>query len=137
MNEANKIKEVGLKVTPQRKKIYGAMMQLHHATVEDIVAVLHEQGEDMTVSTVYRVLDSFCSAGLLTLVPHPETGRCYYDVTVKEHSHVFSDLQIMDYDDSGLLGMVRKYLEDKADVPGEIDRIQIQITVNKSVTPKR
>lgn len=32
-----RIKEAGLKLTPQRREVYEAMMQLRHATVEDII----------------------------------------------------------------------------------------------------
>lgn len=130
MESAEKIKEAGLKVTPQRKIIYEAMMQLHHATVEDIVAHIHNEGTDMTISTVYRVLDSFCKVNLLGVVVHPETGRIYYDITVREHAHMFSNQKIEDYEDSRLLEMVRNYLETNQDLSGKISKVQIQITIN-------
>ena len=62
----------------------------------------------MTLSTIYRILDTFCKAGILSLVCHPGTGKCYYDICVTEHHHVFDEREIMDYmdpeltDDKGL-----------------------------------
>ena len=32
-----RIKEAGLKLTPQRREVYEAMQELRHATVEDII----------------------------------------------------------------------------------------------------
>lgn len=130
MESVDRIKETGLKLTPQRKIIYEIMMKLGHATVEDITSLAHSEGNEMTVSTVYRILDSFCNAGLLSRISGPESGKCYYDITTHEHSHVFYGHKIVDYDDSALTGMIREYLQDKGDIPGEISRIQIQITVN-------
>lgn len=127
MESVEMIKNAGLKLTPQRKMIYEAMIQLRHAGIEDIVSYLNEKGAELTISTVYRVLDSFCKSDLLSLISHPETGKCYYDITVREHSHMFSGQQIMDYDDEKLTGLIKNYLGSKDDIPGEISRIQVQI----------
>ncbi len=131
MDSGETIKDAGLKVTPQRKAVFEAMTQLCHATADDVVTMLHRNGNDMTVSTVYRVLDSFCKTGILSQVSHPETGRCYYDINAREHSHLFSGKQIIDYDDEELTEMVRKYLKGKEDIPGKINRVQIQIILNE------
>lgn len=131
MESADRIKKAGLKLTPQRKMIYEAMMQLGHASIEEIVTLINSRGTELTISTVYRILDSFCKSNLLTLVTHPETGKCYYDITVREHSHLFAGQNIIDYEDSGLSELVRKYLESKGDIPGEINRVQVQIIMKK------
>lgn len=129
MDSGETIKDAGLKVTPQRKAVFEAMTQLCHATADDVVTMLHRNGNDMTVSTVYRVLDSFCKTGILSQVSHPETGKCYYDIKANEHNHLFSGEKIMDYDDYVLTEMVRQYLNEKNDIPGKINRIQVQITL--------
>ena len=38
-----RIKEAGLKLTPQRRRVYEAMMQLRHATVDDIIALVQSK----------------------------------------------------------------------------------------------
>lgn len=131
MESTARIKKAGLKLTPQRKMIYEAMMQLGHASIEEIVSLINSRGTELTISTVYRILDSFCKANLLTLVTHPETGKCYYDITVGEHNHLFAGQKIIDYEDSGLSQMIRKYLDSKGDIPGEINKIQVQIIMKK------
>ncbi|MCF0202956.1 MAG: transcriptional repressor [Bacteroidaceae bacterium] len=130
MYSVENIKKAGLKLTPQRQAVYEAMMALRHARLEEIVAYMKGHHNAMTLSTVYRVLESFCSVGLLTLVCHPETGDCYYDITTKEHHHVFNGTNIVDLCDDELSEMVREYISAKRPEIKDIDRIQIQITMS-------
>lgn len=132
METVNKIRDTGLKVTPQRKSVYEVMMRLRHATMDEIIAGVQKKDSSMTLSTIYRILDTFCKAGLLSLVCHPGTGKCYYDICVTEHHHVFDGREIMDYIDPELTGMIRDYLQHRHFALGEIEKIQVQITLNKN-----
>lgn len=136
MEKIDKIREAGLKLTPQRKAVYEAMIELRHAPIEAIISSVQSKDQEITLSTVYRILDSFCKAGLLSLVCHPETGKCYYDITVHEHHHLFDGQQIMDYEDPELTRIIQQYLENKSLVSADIDKIQVQITLNKRLTKK-
>ena len=80
----------------------------------------------------YRILDSFCKANLLSHVFHPELGKNYYDITVAEHHHIFEGQQIMDYKDEGLTELIRQYLKNKNFASVDIDKIQVQITINNT-----
>ena len=113
------------------------MMELRHAPIEAIIAKVQSKDKEMTLSTIYRVLDSFCKAGILSLVCHPETGKCNYDITVHEHHHLFDGEQIMDYDDAELTRLIRQYLESHNIPAADIEKIQVQITLNKSFTNKQ
>ncbi len=128
MESIENIKHAGLKLTPQRRMIYEAMMQLRHATLDDIEEYLKGKGTDMTTSTVYRVLDSFCRANLLSLFFHPETGKGYYDITTSEHHHIFSSNQVSDFEAPGLSEVVRDYLRQQHIPEEDIDKVQVQIT---------
>lgn len=130
MESTENIKNAGLKITPQRKAVYEAMMELRHATIDEIIKSVQSKDSEITVSTVYRILDSFCKANLLSLVFHPEIGKSYYDITVKEHHHVFNGQAILDYMDDGLTELIRQYLKDKNFASVDIDKIQVQITIN-------
>ena len=134
METINRIREAGLKLTPQRKAVYEAMIELRHAPIETIISFVQSKDKEITLSTVYRILESFCKANLLSLVCHPETGKCYYDITVQEHHHMFDGPQIMDYDDPELTQLIRQYLADKQLDSTDIDKIQVQITLNKCLT---
>ncbi len=128
MESIENIKHAGLKLTPQRRMIYEAMMQLRHATLDDIEEYLKGKGTDMTTSTVYRVLDSFCRANLLSLFFHPETGKGYYDITTREHHHIFSSNQVSDFEAPGLSEVVRDYLRQQHIPEEDIEKVQVQIT---------
>ncbi len=124
------IKQAGLKSTPQRRSVYAAMSSLGHATLEEIDAALRSLGCEMPPSTLYRVLDSFCRAGLLMTIPHPETGKIYYDITVREHHHCFRGNLISDLAAPGLSQAIRSFLKSRKIIaPEEIDRIQVQLIV--------
>ena len=77
MTTTDKIKQAGLKVTPQRIVVYEVMTELGHAQMEEILSAVQAKVCNMTSSTVYRILDSFCKANLLAMICHPETGKCY------------------------------------------------------------
>lgn len=128
-----RIKEAGLKLTPQRREVYEAMMQLRHATVEDIIERVQSRNKEVTVSTIYRILDSFCSANILSFIYHPDTGKCYYDITVAEHHHLFDGTTIDDFADSELSRLIREYLERKNFAVEEIGKIQVQVTLKMNV----
>ncbi len=129
----NRIKEAGLKLTPQRREVYEAMMQLRHATVEDIIERVQSRNKEVTLSTIYRILDSFCAANILSFIYHPDTGKCYYDITVAEHHHLFDGTSIEDYADTELSQLIRTYLESKHFTEEEIAKIQVQVTLKKNV----
>ena len=60
MEGTDKIREAGLKLTPQRKAVYEAMTELRHAPIEEIISSVQSKDKEITLSTVYRILDSFC-----------------------------------------------------------------------------
>ena len=74
-------KDAGLKITPQRKVVYEVMMELRHAAIDEIIKCVQSKDNQITISTIYRILDSFCKANLLSLVFHPEEGKIYYDLS--------------------------------------------------------
>lgn len=122
-----KIKEAGLKVTPQRQLVYRAVQELCHASIEQIVAKLEQTHPEITLSTVYRVLNSFCDCNLLTKVNHPN-GKVYYDVNVHEHSHIItSKEELIDIDDPELRRLVEQRLIAQIPNGEQIDKIAIQI----------
>lgn len=128
MESIENIKHAGLKLTPQRRMIYETMTRLRHATLEEIEHNLREKGVDMATSTVYRVLESFCRAGVLSLFFHPETGKGYYDITTREHHHIFSAEQVSDFEAPGLSDVVREYLRRQNIPEKDIEKVQVQIT---------
>ena len=130
MESTEIIKNAGLKITPQRKVVYEVMMELRHAAIDEIIKCVQSKDNEIIISTIYRILDSFCKANLLSRVFHPEVGKSYYDITVTEHHHIFEGESILDYMDEGLTELIRQYLKEKNFASVDISRIQVQITIN-------
>lgn len=63
----NELRKVGLKVTTPRLKILTLLENAkpHHLSAEAIYQQLKDQGSDVGLATVYRVLIQFESAGLI------------------------------------------------------------------------
>lgn len=131
METIDRIKQAGLKLTPQRKVVYEVMMELRHASMDTIIPAVQERDSSITVSTIYRVVESFINAKILSSLSHPGTGKTYYDITVEEHHHVFSDEGIVDFDDPNLTKLIAEYLTQKNIASEDINRIQVQIIMNK------
>jgi len=80
------LKEAGLKVTSPRVKIL-RLLQLpenQHLSAEDLYKKLLAQGDEVGVATVYRVLNQFDDAGIVTR-HHFEGGKSVFELTHKEH----------------------------------------------------
>ena len=85
-NENLALKEAGLKVTSPRLKIL-SLLQLpenQHLSAEDLYRKLLEQGDEVGVATVYRVLNQFDDAGIVTR-HHFEGGKSVFELTHQEH----------------------------------------------------
>ena len=131
MNIGKTIKNAGLKATPQRKMIYELMTKLGHSSIDEIIAKLQQQDSEMTISTIYRVLESFCNAGLVSKMSYPN-GKCFYDVTLEEHYHAFKGNEIIDYKDSDLSTLIKNRLKEKSfEYSDSIEKISLQIEVKQ------
>jgi Fe2+ or Zn2+ uptake regulation protein len=131
MNSGEIIKKAGLKVTPQRTMVYELMMELGHCPIDEIIARIWKQNPEVTVSTVYRILDTFCEVGLILKIINPN-GKCYFDITPTEHPHVFINNEVIDYIDPELTEILQKRLKE-SDLFKDLDigKISIQIIANK------
>ena len=125
------IKKTGLKATPQRKRVYELMTELAHSPIDEIIARVQQQNPEITVSTIYRILDSFCEVGLLSKLKHPN-GKWFFDITTSEHHHVFTDNEMIDYIDPELTELIKKRLKDDLCKHLDIESISIQIITKKN-----
>jgi ferric uptake regulation protein len=80
------LKDNGLKVTGPRLKILD-LFETHadlHLSAEDVYRILLENGIEIGVATIYRVLTQFEQAGIL-LRHHFETGKAVYELNKGDH----------------------------------------------------
>ena len=84
------LKDSGLKVTGPRLKILD-LFEEHaeeHLSAEDVYRILLDEGVEIGVATIYRVLTQFEQAGIL-LRHHFETGKAVYELnTGGHHDHI-------------------------------------------------
>lgn len=80
------LRKAGLKVTLPRVKILELLENspVHHLSAEDVYKALLEQGEDVGLATVYRVLTQFESAGIVER-HHFEGGHSVFEMARDEH----------------------------------------------------
>ncbi len=85
-NENQELRDAGLKVTLPRVKILSILENnsTHHMSAEDVYKSLLEQGDDVGLATVYRVLTQFESAGLV-MRHHFEGGHSVFELSTDEH----------------------------------------------------
>ena len=72
MDQNKELKKAGLKVTLPRLKILQILQEPEnqHISAEDVYKILIEQGEEIGLATVYRVLNQFDDAGIFPSVHH-------------------------------------------------------------------
>ena len=88
--ESSDLKKAGLKVTLPRMKILEfleATDERHHSA-ENIYKTLLNDGEEIGLATVYRVLTQFEAAGLVER-HHFESGQAVFELNEKgHHDHI-------------------------------------------------
>lgn len=129
MKITQKLREQGIRVTPQRRAVYEAMCALCHSTVEQVEQQVRAKSPSISPATIYKILDSFASAGIIGRLS-TEKGKLYYDISPCPHAHIISSQGVItDYADSGLVGAVKDYLKSNPIQGVDIERVALQIFI--------
>ena len=85
-DNSQELKNAGLKVTLPRVKILEILKNPsnQHISAEDVYKILLEQDDEIGLATVYRVLNQFDDAGIVTR-HHFEGGKSVFELTGKHH----------------------------------------------------
>ena len=80
------LKEAGLKVTGSRLKILELLQdkENQHLNAEELYQKLLSQGHEIGIATVYRVLNQFDDAGIVTR-HHFEGGKSVFELADQQH----------------------------------------------------
>lgn len=91
--ESQDLRKAGLKVTHPRMQILELLERIkpRHMTAEDIYKQLLQQGDEIGLATVYRVLTQFEAAGLV-LKHNFEGGHAVYELDRGEHHDHMVDI---------------------------------------------
>ena len=80
------LKEAGLKVTSPRLKVLEVLKSIpdEHISAEELYKLMLEQDEEIGLATIYRVLNQFDDAGIVTR-HHFEGGKSVFELSDKHH----------------------------------------------------
>ena len=118
MNKQNsELKKAGLKATLPRIKIMEilestAIQEEAHFSAEDIYKELLQNGENIGLASVYRVLTQFESAGMVKK-HHFEGSHAVYEVVEEHHEHMV-DLEtgkVLEFQDAELIDKLNEIAE--------------------------
>jgi Fur family transcriptional regulator, ferric uptake regulator len=120
MSSPSDLKTIGLKATLPRLKILNLFENspVRHLTAEDVYKVLINEGLDIGLATVYRVLTQFAQAGLL-IRHHFESGKAVFELNEGGHHDHLVCMQC---------GRVEEFVDQ------EIERRQIKIAKERGFT---
>ncbi len=132
MNKAdlhNVLRNKGLKITPQRIIVFDAVVNLgNHPSTDKIIEHIKNNHPNISVATVYKILETFVEHGIFKRV---KTGKdvMRYDYELEKHHHLYakdSD-RIEDYYDADLNQLLEKYFEQKKIENFKIEEMKLQI----------
>jgi len=127
-----KLRDAGMKVTPQRHAILEAVHTLdNHPTAEIIFDHIRKLHPGIATGTVYKVLDTMVENKLIRRVK-TDRDAMRYDAVLKKHHHIYctETERIEDYYYEELDEMLKAHFR-KKEMPGfEIEDIILQIKGN-------
>jgi len=118
-----------LKITPQRLAVLEQVLTLqNHPKADEIIDMVRKSNPNISVGTVYKILDTFVDHGLITKV---KTDRdiMRYEAVKEKHHHLYcadSD-RIEDYYDEELTRMIEQYFSRKVISHFRIEDIKLQV----------
>ena len=121
--------EKGLKVTPQRIAILMAINNLkNHPTADAIFEYIRQKNPNISLATVYKVLDVLVHKEIIRSVKTDKDIK-RYDAIMENHHHIyFSDSEkIEDYFDKDLTEILQNYFAEKSIPDFSIEDIRLQI----------
>ncbi|MFQ5438940.1 MAG: iron response transcriptional regulator IrrA [Paracoccaceae bacterium] len=83
----------GANLRPTRQRLALATLMVgdgenRHVTAESLHAASRQNGDKVSLATVYNTLRAFCEAGLVTEIPM-DGNKSYFDTRTDNHPHYF------------------------------------------------
>jgi Fur family peroxide stress response transcriptional regulator len=124
-----KLKEHGLKVTPQRMAVLEAVDVLHnHPTAYEVRQFIMQKYPNIATGTVYKSLETLVGKGIIRRVK-TEKGLLRYDAVTTGHHHLYCAIseRIEDYYDEELNKLLEEYFKQKHIKGFDIEEIRLQL----------
>jgi len=124
-----RLRDRGLRITPQRLAVYEAVDLLHdHPTAEEVSQYIRQKHPDIALGTVYKTLETLAERNILKRVK-TDSGLLRYDAVDERHHHIYCTHcdRIEDYYDAGLTKILYDYFESHRIPDFRIEDIKLQI----------
>ena len=125
----DRLKEAGLRATPQRIAILQAISDMsNHPTAEQVLNRVHKKHPEISLATIYNTLEVLVNKGIVKKVK-TEKDTMRYDAMGENHHHLycFQSDRIEDYHCDELDEILSNYFS-KHRIDGfEISDIKLQI----------
>ena len=129
-----RILQSGLKATQQRILILEALAARHgsHPSAEEVFQQLQAANPGISLGTVYKTLETFVEAGLLSQVFSAGSRR--YDLNDQVHGHIYctQTKQILDYTDPQLDELLAAFFQSRRFENFSIQQVSVQIVGRKT-----
>lgn len=125
----NRLKNKGLRVTPQRVAVLSTLLNSKsHPDADQIVRVVRNEHSNISVGTIYHILDNLVQKGIIKKV-QTNKNVVRYDAILDTHFHLYSvqDNRIDDYFDEELLMMIKSHFDKKGIRGFELNDISLQL----------
>jgi len=125
-----KLKEAGLKITPQRIAVLQALVDNpHHPTADDLFKTIRKVHSNISAGTVYHILNTLVSKKVIGKIETID-NVVRYDATTEKHYHLYLDnkQKILDYFDDEFTEMIMDYLNKNNKLENmNIEDVHVQI----------
>ena len=129
------LKRHKLKATPQRLAVHEAMLELGHASADQVSGwIAARGGTRVTVSSVYNILTQMTLLGVY-VHRFSANNKMYFDVNTFRHVHLYDTVNndYKDIMDEELLEMVESRVRSKRYRGYKVDGVDIQIICHPTI----
>lgn len=125
-----KITEAGLRITPQRIAVLNVFQEIGgHPTADEIIHSIQKHYPNISIGTIYNILDAFVRLKIITkVISRDNINR--YDAVFSHHHHLYAEKngRIEDYNDKVLSKAIDNHLKNIHIPNFEINGFELQIT---------
>ena len=128
------LKNKGLKATPQRLAVHGAMLELGHACADMVCEHVLKSGfTTITVASVYNILSQLAGMGLYRRIPSVD-NKVWYDITTRSHFHIYDRKrdEFKDHADEQFYAVIQSYFKENPPKGYKVDDIDIHLACHRS-----
>lgn len=128
------LKKKKLKATPQRLAVHKAMMELVHASADDVAGFILLEGKTkITTASVYNILKQLAGLGIYRLRLSADS-KMYFDLETGKHVHLYDKVnhELMDLQEDEVIALAESYFRGRRFRGYKVDGVEIQLICHPS-----